>query len=340
MYNKEDKFDKLIAYILLFAGAIANGIGFLVDILTYSDDFLSKVNCFATGISWLFLIFLWVVCYFSKKYYFYSFVTIVVTAFISFPLILMSSPDCVFAYYIVLMAPTFGLLSYKNYRICYIGMAPLFIYILLIIIKNKYNLNIYNDYLDNNLIHIIGGLSSSYIFCWLITFYSTQKNIKLNKSLEEKLIIDPLTKAKNRNVLSAEMLKNSGLIMIDIDHFKKLNDGYGHINGDKSLQFLVNTIKTVIKKDDEVIRYGGEEFIVIIRDISDESMLFKVAEAIRYSVLTRSRTDDSIKCGFTISLGSSLYDEELTLEDNIKIVDSYLYTAKHAGRNQTFTNFI
>lgn len=69
-------------------------------------------------------------------------------------------------------------------------------------------------------------------------------------------------------------------------------------------------------------------------------MLFEIAESIRYNVITKSRMDDEIKASFTISLGCSLYDELLTLEDNIKVVDSYLYAAKHAGRNQTITNFI
>ena len=52
--------------------------------------------------------------------------------------------------------------------------------------------------------------------------------------------------------------------MIDIDYFKKINDEFGHINGDNSLKFLVKTIKNCIRKEDEIIRYGGEEFIIVI----------------------------------------------------------------------------
>lgn len=128
----------------------------------------------------------------------------------------------------------------------------------------------------------------------------------------------------------------SGILMIDINHFKKINDTYGHLNGDKSLQFLVSTLKSNIRKDDKVIRFGGEEFIIVLKGLNDINKLKDVAENIRLKVATFSRIESSIKAPFTISIGGCLWKEEASLDDNIKVLDSYLYVPKQAGRNATY----
>ena len=164
----------------------------------------------------------------------------------------------------------------------------------------------------------------------------TQVSYKTNLILDKKATIDPLTGAKNRNVLSVEELEYNGILMIDIDYFKKINDEFGHINGDNSLKFLVKTIKNCIRKEDEIIRYGGEEFIVVLKNLNDIEKVKNIAETIRFNIESKSKTDSKLKKCFTISIGACIYNSKLGLDENIKIVDSLLYAAKNNGRNQTF----
>lgn len=271
-----------------------------------------------------------------KKYLLYSYIISFITAFISFPLILLSSVDAVFIYYLIIIAPTFGIISYRNYKISFFGILALFIYYIVLYFKSKYNINITNNFISENFAHISGGLISSYLFTLIVSTILTQVSYKTNLILDKKATIDPLTGAKNRNILSVEELEYNGILMIDIDYFKKINDEFGHINGDNSLKFLVKTIKNCIRKEDEIIRYGGEEFIVVLKNLNDIEKVKNMAETIRYNIESKSKTDSKLKKCFTISIGACIYNSKLGLDENIKIVDSLLYAAKHNGRNQTF----
>lgn len=271
-----------------------------------------------------------------KKYLLYSYIISFITAFISFPLILLSSVDAVFIYYLIIIAPTFGIISYRNYKISFFGILALFIYYTVLYFKSKYNINITSNFISKNFAHISGGLISSYLFTLIVSTILTQVSYKTNLILDKKATIDPLTGAKNRNILSVEELEYNGILMIDIDYFKKINDEFGHINGDNSLKFLVKTIKNCIRKEDEIIRYGGEEFIVVLKNLNDIEKVKNMAETIRYNIESKSKTDSKLKKCFTISIGACIYNSKLGLDENIKIVDSMLYAAKNNGRNQTF----
>lgn len=271
-----------------------------------------------------------------KKYLLYSYIISFITAFISFPLILLSSVDAVFIYYLIIIAPTFGIISYRNYKISFFGILALFIYYTVLYFKSKYNINITSNFISKNFAHISGGLISSYLFTLIVSTILTQVSYKTNLILDKKATIDPLTGAKNRNILSVEELEYNGILMIDIDYFKKINDEFGHINGDNSLKFLVKTIKNCIRKEDEIIRYGGEEFIVVLKNLNDIEKVKNMAETIRFNIESKSKTDSKLKKCFTISIGACIYNSKLGLDENIKIVDSMLYAAKNNGRNQTF----
>ena len=99
---------------------------------------------------------------------------------------------------------------------------------------------------------------------------------------------------------------------------------------------LVKTIKNCIRKEDEIIRYGGEEFIVVLKNLNDIEKVKNIAETIRFNIESKSKTDSKLKKCFTISIGAYIYNSKLGLDENIKIVDSLLYAAKNNGRNQTF----
>ena len=331
-----NKFDKFLAISLLIAGFISNGIGVIVNFIKYDGSLLSGINVLATFSSLVLIILLGAIFIIMKKYLLYSYIISFITAFISFPLILLSSVNAVFIYYLIIIAPTFGIISYRNYKISFFGILALIEYFIILYFKSKYNINITNNFISENFAHISGGFISSYLFTLIVSTILTQVSYKTNLILDKKATIDPLTGAKNRNILSVEELEYSGILMIDIDYFKKINDEFGHINGDNSLKFLVKTIKNCIRKEDEIIRYGGEEFIVVLKNLNDIEKVKNIAETIRFNIESKSKTDSKLKKCFTISIGACIYNSKLGLDENIKIVDSMLYAAKNNGRNQTF----
>jgi len=124
------------------------------------------------------------------------------------------------------------------------------------------------------------------------------------------------------------------LIMFDIDHFKKINDTYGHLAGDYVLKQLAGVIKSRIRREDIMARYGGEEFAIILPEI-DQFNAGQFAEKIRKLVEKTIFKFEDTKIPVTISVGvCSLAQENSNPVDFIKIADDKLYQAKNNGRNQ------
>lgn len=158
------------------------------------------------------------------------------------------------------------------------------------------------------------------------------------KRLEYISYYDFLTGVYNRNVLpeltDAESKKFCSkiehpisVLILDIDYFKKVNDTYGHPNGDQVLKELANTIKPMIEKKDYMIRWGGEEFVLILQNKKiDQAVVF--AEKIRVAV---EKSDNGV-CPVTISIGVAEYDGE-DYQATINRADKALYRAKINGRN-------
>ncbi len=123
-------------------------------------------------------------------------------------------------------------------------------------------------------------------------------------------------------------------IMLDIDHFKNVNDQYGHQIGDEVLAAVATGIKESLRQGDIAGRYGGEEFIVLVLDATPEQC-FKISERIRQSVARQSVQTDQATIKVTISLGlaSVISDQAITLEELINRADQAMYKAKEQGRN-------
>lgn len=161
-----------------------------------------------------------------------------------------------------------------------------------------------------------------------------------NRELEVLSIIDPLTGCYNRRFLydnCFDMLETYiendlpfSLMMIDIDHFKEINDNHGHDVGDDILRLLCNTVRATIRLHDLMIRYGGEEFVIVLPNC-DRSIGLDIAERIRHNV-QESKTRENVK--FTVSIGFTTYEENDTLDTMISRADNRMYTAKNNGRNQ------
>jgi len=118
--------------------------------------------------------------------------------------------------------------------------------------------------------------------------------------------------------------------MIDIDHFKQVNDSFGHMAGDVVLVELAELFKTSIRSADIVGRWGGEEFMVILPD-TDENGAVELAEKIRRKV---SENRFPKQDGITISLGVSVFNDDTSVDTIIYRADQALYLAKNKGRNQ------
>jgi diguanylate cyclase (GGDEF)-like protein len=124
------------------------------------------------------------------------------------------------------------------------------------------------------------------------------------------------------------------LVMFDLDHFKKINDTYGHLAGDYVLKQLASAVKQKIRREDLFARYGGEEFAIVLPEIDRENAL-TFAEKIRQLVHAQDFRFESTTIEVTVSMGVSTVDDEMRdMESLIKRADELLYEAKTNGRNQ------
>ena len=124
------------------------------------------------------------------------------------------------------------------------------------------------------------------------------------------------------------------LVMFDLDHFKDVNDGYGHLAGDYVLETVAEVIRERIRREDVLARYGGEEFSVVLPEVDLEGAA-RFAEKIRALVEAHPFTFDEVDIPLTISLGvASLADGPASSEDFIRLADERLYRAKASGRNR------
>jgi diguanylate cyclase (GGDEF)-like protein len=140
-----------------------------------------------------------------------------------------------------------------------------------------------------------------------------------------------------REIARSQRYRRSlSLVMFDIDHFKKINDSYGHLAGDYVLKMLASTVKSKIRREDLFARYGGEEFAIVLPEIDgDNGKAF--AEKIRQIVEKQDFRFENTRIRVTISMGVSTIDEETTdAASLIKRADERLYEAKSAGRNRVF----
>ncbi|MEI7817917.1 MAG: diguanylate cyclase [Desulfuromonadales bacterium] len=128
---------------------------------------------------------------------------------------------------------------------------------------------------------------------------------------------------------------NLSLIMLDIDHFKLVNDGYGHLQGDVVLHKVALQLQKELRSYDCAARYGGEEFVAILPDSSLKEAVF-VADRIRLAVQSTRFNGQLAKLSLTVSLGVSWFSNELagTVDGFIKQADDALYRAKANGRNR------
>ncbi len=170
--------------------------------------------------------------------------------------------------------------------------------------------------------------------------YEMSLSLALTDSLtglfNRRYLMVHLEKLLNKN---REAKKNLCVLMLDIDHFKKINDTYGHAVGDQVLKIFADRIAQRLRSFDLVARLGGEEFVVILPDISLE-MAMQVSERLRLGIAKEPFTVNSPQSpiNVTVSIGAAMISGEdaATVEDSIKRADDELYRAKEGGRNRVY----
>jgi diguanylate cyclase (GGDEF)-like protein len=180
---------------------------------------------------------------------------------------------------------------------------------------------------------------SAITIVWIITRY---KKIFFEKNSEDIAMTDSLTGLYNRryfdsfyeNIFDQASRYSTifSLIMCDIDHFKKINDTYGHDKGDAVLKEVAKILKNNIRKSDIAARYGGEEFMIVLPQ-TELSNCLDVARKIK-TLISKINIKDTGK--ITISMGVISYSKEFEdkAKDFLKKVDELLYDAKNRGRNR------
>lgn len=166
---------------------------------------------------------------------------------------------------------------------------------------------------------------------------------KTNDKLLLLATIDPLTSAGNRRALNNKLERiladqqreasNVSLMLLDLDHFKKINDNYGHANGDRVLKELVQLIKSETRALDALYRYGGEEFIILPLKVNLQAAKH-AAENLRQAIFKTKFADN---LSITVSIGVAQYRALESAESWISRADAALYVAKKAGRNRVMT---
>ncbi|MBR0911383.1 sensor domain-containing diguanylate cyclase [Bradyrhizobium japonicum] len=130
--------------------------------------------------------------------------------------------------------------------------------------------------------------------------------------------------------------RNMATLMIDIDHFKKINDTHGHAAGDDAIKRVAEIVSQSIRTTDKAARFGGEEFVVLLREIDQETAIL-LADRIRTSIESARVTHENLVIPITVSVGLALFDEsDRDVQDIIERADQGLYVAKKTGRNRTF----
>ncbi len=181
-----------------------------------------------------------------------------------------------------------------------------------------------------------------------IEFFSDRRNrtdiLEELELLRGEALTDPLTGLGNRRYLDIvassrfEAVEHGqggfGLFMIDIDHFKRVNDTYGHAIGDGVLKMVASTLGSAIRPLDAAVRWGGEEFVLVCANVPEDK-LAELAERIRFVVAESWLSTESFgNVAVTVSVGATRAIAGDTLASAIARADAALYQAKDSGRNR------
>jgi diguanylate cyclase (GGDEF)-like protein len=169
------------------------------------------------------------------------------------------------------------------------------------------------------------------------------RNTLLYRAATQSALRDPLTDTGNRIAMdqtlqreiemSRQHLQPLSLLMLDIDHFKHVNDNHGHSAGDEVLKAVAGSIKHQLRNVDMVFRFGGEEFLILLSNTGREAAAM-VGERLRFAAQEQEYAADGKSIELTVSLGCSTLLPGESADSLLRRADNALYVAKRAGRNR------
>lgn len=186
---------------------------------------------------------------------------------------------------------------------------------------------------------------TSYIVLVLLSFgFLLMCNDRLNEELVRLATLDPLTEAFNRRTIEDLLRKEDSrsrrsgtplsVVMVDVDHFKRVNDEHGHAAGDAALVHVVGVMERELRTEDLVGRFGGEEFLVVLPSATEEEAA-AAAERLRDRIAREPLRTDEAVLALTVSAGvATLEPAKETCERLLRRADAALYEAKRGGRNR------
>jgi diguanylate cyclase (GGDEF)-like protein/PAS domain S-box-containing protein len=165
------------------------------------------------------------------------------------------------------------------------------------------------------------------------------------RELRHSVVTDKLTGIGNRRYLDSRLRSaileltyekdlSTGLLMMDIDHLKQVNDTYGHEIGDRVLRMVTATLQNNLRKSDVLGRWGGDEFLVIVYGLVSTEWMMAIAETLRMLVESSRLDLEAESLRVTISTGATLLMSEETPEAAFRRVDDLMYQSKKTGRNK------
>lgn len=198
--------------------------------------------------------------------------------------------------------------------------------------------------------HLRAASIGSYVFVTIFSYFQARERenaatsiARLNVELKQIASTDELTKLSNRRDMDLRLEFESkraqrlgthfSIIMCDIDYFKKINDNFGHTVGDQALKVFANILASRFRETDQVGRWGGEEFLIILPDTTLDQAI-NLANEVRMGVCKASILENMPNRLVTMSAGVACSSETYSPSELILLADKHLYTAKNSGRNR------
>ena len=337
MKNRKDRsFEKELALTLSICGIVSNSIGIFTSLIKNygsAPDWLRPLNLIACIFSLTIIIITTLISFARENYEQFNLLVTTITGFILFPIMFITTGNITgsFVFYFIIIPTAYGIAIRKKWQITFpIVNLGVYLFLFVLSLQGKLSFGDVGPILYNP-VQLYSGFLSTYIFTFFCTHLITQRTLSEIQAYKDISSKDELTNIFNRRSFD-EDIRNMGYkfgLMVDIDHFKNINDNFGHQMGDEALRILAKIILKYCSNEFKVYRYGGEEFFIISRFNKETTIntIKNIFEDIHnnFRILGKPIT---ISCGIS--------ENKDDIEKFIEEADYQMYQAKHNGRDRIF----